>query len=87
MDVRMIIELGAGLVMVGGTIAVFAERFIHKKAIGIRVIQILSLILIAPLILILALERILNTETISALLGAMIGYIYVLSKGKDESTK
>ncbi len=87
MDIKIIVELGAIIIMVGGTVAVFVERFVHKKAIGIRVIQFLALILLTPAILILALEHILNTETISALIGAMIGYVYVLSKGKDESAK
>lgn len=36
--IKTIIELGAGFIMVGGTIAVFTERFIHNKAIGVRVI-------------------------------------------------
>lgn len=85
--IKTIIELGAGFIMIGGTIAVFAERFIHNKAIGVRAIQFLTIILLIPAILILALENILNTETVSALLGALIGYIYVLSKEKDESKK
>lgn len=83
MNIKTILELGACIIMIGGTIAVFAERFIHKKSFGIRVIQFLAMLLIIPTIIILALENILNTETIAALLGALIGYIYVLAKEKD----
>jgi hypothetical protein len=86
-NTKAILELGAGIIMIGGTIAVFVERFIHNKAIGVRIIQFLAILLLVPTILILALENILNTETISALLGALIGYIYVLSKEKDELKK
>lgn len=85
MNIKVILELGAVIIMIGGTIAVFAERFIHGKAIGVRIIQFLAILLLIPTILILALENILNTETVAALLGALIGYIYVLSKEKDES--
>ena len=87
MDIKTIVELGACIIMVGGTIAVFVERFIHNKTIGVRVIQFQAILLLIPAILILALENILNTETISVLLGALIGYIYVLSKEKDEPQK
>jgi hypothetical protein len=83
MNVKEILEIGAGIIMIGGTIAVFVERFVHKKAIGVRVIQFLAVLLLIPTILILALENILNTETIAALLGALAGYIYVLAKEKD----
>jgi F0F1-type ATP synthase assembly protein I len=83
MDIKMILELGAGIIMIGGTIGVFIERFKHQKGIGVRVIQFLAVILLIPTIFILALENILNAQTVSALLGAMIGYI-LSNIGKDE---
>lgn len=84
MNTKTILEICAVVIMFGGTAAVFAERFIHKKSIGTRIIQFLAVLLIAPIIFILALEGILNTETVAALLGSLIGYVYILSKEKDE---
>ena len=83
MNIKAILELGAGIAMIIGTIGVLVLRFKDGKGIGVRIIQFLAVILLIPTIFILSLENILNTQTVSALLGAMIGYI-LSNLGKDE---
>ena len=84
MNIKIVIEIVACVIMLGGTIGIFIERIIQKRGIGIRVIQFLAVVLLAPMILILAIEGILNTQTTATLIGAIIGYI-LSGIGKDES--
>jgi len=46
-----------------------------KRGIGARTIQFAAVILIVPGIFILALERVLPSDTVGALLGALTGYL------------
>jgi len=68
-------EYVAGGIMVLGVIGVFLHRIIRGMGFGARVIQLVTLLLIVPTILILGLEKILTSETVAALLGALIGYV------------
>jgi hypothetical protein len=72
---KEILELGFMGVMILIVIGVFLQRIISGKSIGARVIQFLALGLLVPGILILALEKVLISETVAALLGGMAGYI------------
>jgi len=81
-----VLELSAVIVMVGGLIGIFVERCRTKRGIGVRVIQFLSVVLVIPVIFILALEKVLSSETVGTLLGAVVGYV-LSGIGKDEPTK
>ena len=81
---RQLIELIAASIMIVGVFGVFYDRIKHKKGIGVRVIQFLAVVFVVPAILILALERVLSTESTATLLGTIIGYV-LSGIGKDES--
>ena len=83
---RLVVEAIAALIMVGGLVGVLIERFRSKRGIGVRVIQFLAIVFIIPTIVILALEKVLNTETTAALLGVIVGYV-LSGIGKDEANK
>lgn len=69
------ISLIAVGVMGYGLWAIF--NLIHKQnaIVGIKTIQLLSIIFILPLLLILGLNNVLGRETIGPLLGVIIGYV------------
>jgi magnesium-transporting ATPase (P-type) len=56
-------------------IVVFLERFITKKGVGARTIQIIGVLLIVPLIGILSLYEVLDKQTTATLIGALTGYL------------
>ena len=80
------IEVVALTIMVGGVIGIFIERARTKRGIGVRIIQFATVLLVLPAILILAVERILESQTVATLIGAIVGYI-LSGIGKDESRK
>ena len=77
------IETTALFIMVIGVILIFIDRYRTKRGIGVRVIQLSTVVLILPIILILAIEGILESQTVGTLLGAAMGYI-LSGIGKDE---
>jgi len=83
---RLAIEIVACVIMVGGVVGVFIERMRTKRGIGVRVIQFLTVTLVLPSILILALENVLSGQTTATLIGAIVGYI-LSGIGKDEPNK
>jgi hypothetical protein len=81
MPVERVAELGLVVVMLAGPSWVLWGRFRSRpkddtspKGIGVRIIQLLGILLLVPLIGILALEGKLNGDTTGALLGVAIGY-------------
>ncbi len=74
------------LIMVLGVIGIFLERALTKRGIGVRIIQFATVVLVFPIILILALEGILESQTVGALVGTVIGYV-LSGIGKDEPSK
>lgn len=86
MELKTILEVTAVAIMVAGVIGLFVERIWRKRGIGVRVIQLLTVILVLPVVLILALEGILKGETVATLIGAVVGYI-LSGIGKDEPNK
>ena len=84
--VRIGIEVVAGLVMLGGIAGIFWERKTTGRGIGVRIIQLATVLLVMPIILILALEGILENQTTAALIGAIVGYV-LSGIGKDEPSK
>ena len=83
MELKAALEIVAGIIMVGGLTGIFTERIVKNRGIGVRIIQFLTVTLVLPIILILALEGILKGETVATLLGAIVGYI-LSGIGKDE---
>ena len=77
------IEGVALFIMVVGVIGIFVERGHTGRGIGVRIIQFATVVLVFPIILILALEDILEPQTVGALVGAVIGYV-LSGIGKDE---
>ena len=67
-------EVIAALVMVVGLGGTFLIRWRLKKGIGRRAIQAMTIILVVPATMILALEGVLNSQTVAAILGATLGY-------------
>lgn len=80
---RIAVEIVACTVMVLGLLGVFYERYRSKRGIGVRVIQLLTVTLVLPTILILSLENVLTGQTTATLIGAVVGYI-LSGIGKDE---
>ena len=74
-NVRLALELGAGLIAVMGTGFVLAERLISRRSLDLRAIQFLALIMFAPLILIMALEHVIDGGAAAALVGAIAGFL------------
>jgi hypothetical protein len=80
-QVNPCIEFGLLIVMILGPAAVIwsrvrsrAEEDKSPRGIGVRVIQLISLLVFAPLVGLLSLEGKLGGETVSALIGVAIGY-------------
>ena len=75
MQTSSIVELIAAALMVLGVIGVLLNRLQQDKGLGLRAIQFAALVLIVPALLILALEKVLNSETTATLFGAITGYM------------
>lgn len=79
------IELIAVIIMISGLAGILYDRIKHRKGIGVKVTQFLAVVFVLPVILILALERVLSAESTAALLGSIIGYILSgIDKDKDK---
>jgi hypothetical protein len=83
---RIGIEVAAGLIMIGGIAGILWERKATGRGIGVRVIQLATVLLVMPIILILALEGVLENQTTAALIGTIVGYV-LSGIGKDEPSK
>ena len=76
MGITHCIELIAAVTIPVTLLAIMGERIWSKKGIGVRTIQFAAVTTFVPLILILALERILDGNVVSALVGAFVGYLF-----------
>lgn len=85
METKSWMEVIAALVMVVGLSGTFLIRWRLKKGIGRRAIQAMTIILVVPATMILALEGVLNSQTVAALLGAAVGYGLSGTGSKDTS--
>lgn len=75
-DARLLIEVIAALTMGAGIVGVLWQRIASKKGLSVRSIQFLALVTLVPIMLILALEGILERSAVGALIGALIGYLF-----------
>jgi len=74
-SVKSIIELSLGLIMIVGVVGLFINRHKLGKGIGARIIQFTGVLLVVPLIGILALEGVLESQTTGTVIGALLGYL------------
>jgi hypothetical protein len=72
---RFWIEIIAALTIPIAIAAVMYQRHRDSGAIGVRTIQMLAIAVLAPLILILGLEKVLEPSAVGALIGALLGYL------------
>ena len=73
LDVKGIVELtAAGTILIG---VIGSLVYAVKRGIGPRTIQFAGAITLVPLVLILALEKILEPATLGTVIGAIIGYL------------
>lgn len=83
MGITEIIELMAAISMIIALIGVLHNRIKRDKGFGVRIIQFLAVSLLAPLVLILALEDKLSGETAATIIGTIVGYV-LSGIGQDE---
>lgn len=72
---RFWIEIIAALTIPIAIAAIMYQRIQQGGAISVRTIQVLAIAVLAPLILILGLERVLEPSAVGALIGALLGYL------------
>ena len=75
MNITQCVELILASIMFLAIIAIFYNRHKQNKGIGARIIQFTGILLIVPLIGILALEKILEPQTVGTIIGALLGYL------------
>lgn len=68
-------ELVAAAMLPLGFVLFMAHRMVVGRPLGARAIQFLGVVFLLPIILILALEKILDGTTIGTLIGAITGYL------------
>jgi hypothetical protein len=73
LDVRGIVELTAVGAMVIGLLGTIIIGL--KRGIGVRLIQFAGATMLVPIVLILALEKVLEPATLGTVIGAVIGYL------------
>jgi hypothetical protein len=78
--VKYIIEIIAISLWPLGFGAIIYTRFQKKgdddwRGIGVRVIQLTAVVLLFPLILILGLEKVLDSSVMGTLIGGLVGYL------------
>lgn len=57
-------------------VGVLIERIANRKGIGVRVIQFVAVATMMPAIFILATKGFLDGSSVSALIGALVGYLF-----------
>ena len=73
LDVRGIVELTAIAAMVIGLLGTIIIGL--KRGIGVRLIQFAGATMLVPIVLILALEKVLEPATLATVIGAVIGFL------------
>ena len=85
---RIAVEIVACSVMVAGVVGVFIDRYRSRRGIDVRAIQLLTVTLLLPTILILSLEDVLSGQSTAALVGVVVGYTLAgIGKGESPAPK
>ncbi|MFA5073659.1 MAG: hypothetical protein WC539_07160 [Nitrospirota bacterium] len=69
------ISIIAALIMAGGLYGIFYLVIKQNATLGTKATQFLAIVFILPLLLILGIHNVLGRETISTILGVVVGYI------------
>lgn len=87
MDTKSVIEIISVITMPAVFVVEAWRRCKQPEGIGIRSIQLITIGMITPLILILAIEKVIEGATVGTLIGGVIGYALgsVADKPKDET--
>ena len=65
----------AAIIMAGGLGGIFYLIIKQNAVIGIRTVQLISIVLVLPLMLTLGVLNVIGRETIGPLVGVIIGYV------------
>ncbi len=93
MEPKFWIELAAIVAVPIAVLAVVTHRVKTSKGMGVRSIQFLAISILPAVVLVLALEGILEKSAVGALLGTLIGYLfgnigeYDRSKYRDQGSR
>ena len=81
-----VLQLILVIIMLVSVVGFFVQRIVLRKSIGIRATQFMTVVLIIPAILILAIAEILSPDVFLTLFGAIIGYVLANIHGDKENT-
>ncbi len=84
-SVTSVVVIVAALTMLVGVIGAVVNRVITKKGIGLRMIQFVTVVVLAPGVLILALLKVIDSQATQLLIGAFVGYILSSLSGKQSA--
>jgi hypothetical protein len=74
MDMKTAVTVGAFAVMIVGSLSLVINRVATKKGIGARALQWLSLVILPPTIIILAVQGLISSEIAGAATMAIVGF-------------
>ena len=87
MDRHLLVEISVLIIMLIVIVLVFINRRqsgeTGHKGPGVRTLQHLALALIAPFVLILSLEKIIDPQATTAIYGVIVGYVFASWGNKD----
>jgi hypothetical protein len=75
LSVKDAVELIAAGMLPLAYVGFMWHRIAGKKSIGARAIQFMAVVTLLPVIVILALEKVLDGQTIGTLIGGLTGYL------------
>ena len=80
---RYVVEVVAVLIMLGGVGGIFYGVFKGTITLSSRTIQFLAVSFVVPAIIVLSMERAIGSESSSALIGTIVGYV-LSGTGRNE---
>ena len=84
MDNLYPIEMAMGVAIAASPVAIIIRSVLLKKGMGVRAIQFLAVSTIVPGVILLALLKMLEGETVAAIFSGMIGYLLAQISKFDE---
>ena len=73
----------AALIMAGGLVGIYQLIIKQNAVIGAKTLQLVSIVLVLPLMLALGVMNVLHSESIGPLIGVVIGYVLAAGFGKE----
>jgi hypothetical protein len=87
MDSKTIVEIVAAVTIPITVVAFVLHRIIRDYGFGVRSIQFVAIGIFPSVIIILALEGILERSAVGALIGALVGYLFANIGEYDKNKK